>query len=261
MSGAPVILDAVNSDRPESGAQDPSGALRLLAVVLLLLVLASGAGAVYNWWTHNHSASLALASVAASLMLALAASLALRQNVELIRATAREAEASRTIADEMRHDRELSFKPALTVRFAREFDTASNASGSYSTPSVPRFVVKNIGTGPAFNLSFCGCRRSTDPPDHLWISEERQGLAANDEWRIFGGFVSQPDAVALHGAQRYRCVVVDLLQSGNELAFAIRYDDWFGKHYRSPGGREQSAPAEWDGKQGTIGQPDWMQCQ
>jgi hypothetical protein len=263
VAGAPVILNAVNSDQRESGALRRA-ALSILAVVLLLFVLAAGAGALYDLSTHNDSAGLALASVAASLMLALAASLALRQNVELIRATAREAEASRTIADEMRRDRELSFKPALTVRFVQEHDTAPNFSGIYSAPAVPKFIVKNIGTGPAFNLNFCGCsRRSSQPLDHIWISDERQGLATNEEWRIFGGFTSElgRGAVALQRGQRFRCVVDDLLAGGGEVVFAVRYDDWFGKHYRSPGGPEQSAPTEWDGTQGTIGQPDWMRCQ
>ena len=251
----------MSSDQPAFGPKDSKAALGVLVVVLLVLVVASGGSALYDWWTNNDSASLALASIAASLMLALAASLALRQNVELIRATAREAEASRTIAHEMRQDRELSFKPALTVRFAREFDTAPDASGTHSARPEPRFIVKNIGTGPAFNLSFSACRRPTDPPDHLWIADERQGLAANDEWRIFGGFASQQDAAALHRGQLFRCVVEDLLERGGELVFAVRYDDWFGKHYRSPGGPEQLAPIEWDGTQGTIGQPDWMRCQ
>ena len=249
------------SDNEEESGSLSRRALTSLAVVLLLVAVATGVGALLDLSTHDDSAGFALASLAASLMLALAATLALRQNVELIRATAKEAEASRTIAEEMRRDRELAFKPALTVAFAYEFDTAPNASGGYSAPPVPRFVVKNIGTGPAFNLSFCGRRIAGDPPAHSWISVERQGLATNDEWRIPGVFRPGGNSAALQDAQRFRCLVDDLLQAGDELVSAVRYDDWFGKHYRSPGGQKQSAPIEWDGKLGMLDQPDWMRCQ
>ena len=122
------------SDNEEESGSLSRRALTSLAVVLLLVAVATGVGALLDLSTHDDSAGFALASLAASLMLALAATLALRQNVELIRATAKEAEASRTIAEEMRRDRELAFKPALTVAFAYEFDTAPNASGGYRLP-------------------------------------------------------------------------------------------------------------------------------
>jgi len=42
--------------------------------------------------------------------------------------------------------------------------------------------------------------------------------------------------------------------------FAVRYDDWFGHHRRSPGDPNHDDPARWRGMPGSVDQPDWMRC-
>ena len=255
-------VEPMEHNHPPSGARSPRpDALSLLAVVLAVLVVVAVIVALYEWYARDGPSSLALASIAASLTLALAAVLALRQNVALISASGKAADASHRMAEEMLRDRELAYRPALIVRFGREFDTLPNATGGYSAPPVPRFTIKNIGTGPAFNVRFCASRLPTKSAGYLWISDELQGLAPDDEWKVFGGFSEPPDPEQAHRAQRFRCLIDDLLPNAVEQVCAVRYDDWFGNHYRSPGTADQSAPAEWHGGQGIHGQPNWMQCQ
>jgi hypothetical protein len=65
---------------------------------------------------------------------------------------------------------------------------------------------------------------------------------------------------------RYNCIVTDITAGVSEVVFAVRYEDWFGNHYRVTGTRvggmpSDGKPDEWRGHQGTIGQPDWLTCE
>lgn len=226
--------------------------LRAILAVLGLAIFGAAALAVHQWATANPTSSLAVVGVMATLALAFAAVLTLEQNRSLVRAATDEAAASRETVDEMRREREWAYKPWLVIR--RE--SVRESSGFHSE----YFIVRNIGTGPALDIKFCAHRFSGDPSEHQWLSVEAPGIAPNGEERLYVAYkrVSQPDGSR---PDRYRCIVDEWLVAEGQEVFAVRYEDWFGTHYRAPGGPGKPLPEQWRGQQGTADQPDWLRCQ
>lgn len=121
------------------------------------------------------------------------------------------------------------------------------------------FVIRNIGTGPALDVKLCVHRLSGDPSEHQWFSAEAPGIAPNGEERFDAAYkpFAEPDG---RRPDRYRCIVDEWPVYEGKEVFAVRYQDWFGTHYRAPGGPDNPIPGSWRGQEGTVGQPDWLRC-
>jgi hypothetical protein len=146
---------------------------------------------------------------------------------------------------EMRRDREAAYRPWLVMARVR---VGEDTTGKYRARIY--FVVKNIGTGPAVNIALC---RRDDIG--LLSSHEVQGLRAGEEVR----FETAPEPDFGQGG-RFKCIVDDWEPVEEVDVMVARYDDWFGTHYRSPGGPLQLSPNVWREDDGTP-KPSWMGCQ
>lgn len=235
-----------------------------LAIVLVALAVGALGLVGYLWQANDHTGSLTAASAMATFVLASVAVLTLRQNDKLVRAaideatatreqataSAVQATASRETVEEMRREREWAYRPLLTV-------SERNIRGSELSHT--ELVVRNIGTGPALNVCLAGHQFIGDPPGHRWLSEYSQGIAPGAEL-TFGTWLYSDDATTGEPrSDRYRCIVDDLVQVGSEEIVAVRYDDWFGTHYRS-GGPTGQATEEYRGHGSVIDAPSWMRC-
>jgi len=245
--------------------------LRIVALLLVLATIGAGLLAGYLWIQGDRTGSLASATVMATFALAAVALLTLRQNerlvqqnAELVRAASEEATAtrdqagaskdqataSRETVEEMRREREWAYKPLLVV-------IRRPIKGSELTLS--QYVVQNIGTGPALNVRLAAHRFAGDPAGHTWLSAETPGIAPGGE-DAFGTWNYGGDAEpGQPRPDRYRCIVDEWQASEGEEVVAVRYDDWFGTHYRS-GGPSNHPTEEYRGHQTTIDAPDWVRC-
>jgi hypothetical protein len=244
--------------------------LRSVLLLLGLAVLAAVGAAAYVGYWGDKTGGLALVSVAATLALAFAAVLTLQQNRAIVstasaqaKAATDEATASRETVEEMRNQRRLAYRPWLVI--TQEW--VRNDSGVASPPS-HYFVVTNIGTGPAVNIRLNAYRFDDATPDgaygsgsaarRLWVSAETGGVGPGGEWRVYQGW-SEDAEIDEKRPDRFRCLVEDFLADGATDAAAVRYEDWFGSTYRSPGGVGHPSPVEWQGHaEGEA--PDWMRC-
>jgi hypothetical protein len=226
-------------------------ALRIILGLLAAGFVAMCAIALYEWMVATDpTGSLAAVGVMATFAVAFAAVLALDQNRSLVKAATDEARASADAVSEMQRQREWSFKPSLAVSPGWR-PTESNRFG------VQFWRVRNIGTGPAFNVKLCGHRRPAGEgvrPSE-WMAGECMGLAPNGEHE----FVQQWQTVP-HDSRpdRYRCLLGDWWQQEDDMIVAVRYEDWFGTHYRASPMLER--PDEWRGHPSEAGAPDWLRC-
>lgn len=218
--------------------------LRIIAGLLVLGALAMAGAAAYEWhWATDPTGSLAAVGVAATFLVALAAVLAIDQNRALVKASTDEARASSETVVEMQRQRESAFKPAVIIE--------TTIRGN-----VEHFVVRNIGTGPAFNLRLSGHWFGGNPGDHRWMWWSAMGLAAGEE-AVFPALWATK--TRQQDADKYRCVVERWVASNPEQAkAAVRYDDWFGTHYRASSLSE--APDEWRNSTTLVDTPDWLRC-
>lgn len=247
----------------------------LSALAIVLVVLAVGAlGLVgYLWQANDHTGSLTAASAMATFVLASVAILTLRQNGKLVSAATDEAtatreqagaskdqaSASRDTVDEMRQEREWTYKPALVLTT----ETRTSARDiSYQWEAV---VVWNIGTGPAFNVRLAvhaPAREATNwraASEHHWLSAEWPGLPAGGKVELSIADLSDSSETDEPRPDRYRCIVDDVQSMSGEDVFAVRYDDWFGTHYLSTGPNIK-AGEEYRGDGSVIAAPNWMRC-
>jgi hypothetical protein len=244
--------------------------LRAILLLLGLAVLAAVVAAAYVGYWGDKTGGLALVSVAATLALAFAAVLTLQQNRAIVsaasaqaKAATDEATASRETVEEMRNQRRLAYRPWLVI--TQEW--VRNDSGSLRSSQY--FVVTNIGTGPAVNVKLRAHKFVEPTPDdpygsgssarRLWLSAESGGIAPGSEWRVHQAWAEVGE---IDGKQpdRMRCLLDDLLVADPTYAAAVRYGDWFGSVYRSPGAHGDPSPVEWpDGADGDP--PDWLRCQ
>lgn len=224
------------------------GVLVALGTAIVVLLLA----ALTVWGGGDSTASLAMVGVVATLALAFAAVLTLEQSRSLVKAATDEATASREIVDEMRRERDWSYKPWLVIR-------RGYVEGDLPWTGASYFYVRNIGTGPAVNVKLCAHAFRGEPPTHQWLWGEAQGIAPNEEEHFLATYRGAEPSGAR--PDRYRCIVDDWRVSPDGEVVAVRYEDWFGRFYRSPGGPDHPLPDEWRGQQGTAEQPDWLRCQ
>lgn len=236
-------------------------ALRTILVVLGLFIVGALLVAVYQGAAGNDTISLAVVGVMATLALAFAAVLTLEQNRSLVKAAAEEAVASREqavasqeIVEEMRREREWAYKPMLVI--TRGYLDPPPTGFEQMRPPLPAFIVRNIGTGPALNVALGA---HTFSGEHRWLSASVPGLAPGAEERVAIVYRRDPQPDG-YSPDRYRCLVDEWPVAKGEEAVAVRYEDWFGTHYRSAGGPRLPHPNEWRGQPGTMDQPAWLRC-
>lgn len=242
---------------------------RLLSgLAIVLVALAAGALVLvgYLWQADDHTGSLTAASAMATFVLASVAVLTLRQNDKLVRVAIDEATATREQAvaskdqatasqqavAEMQRGREWAYKPALVLA---KVTRTSEGKPFFQSRNV---VISNIGTGPAFNIRLAvhtparAAFGEEEARDHSWLSAEWQGLPAGGDLERS---LSRP--FAEEGREdRYRGIVDDVPSQDGEVVFAVRYDDWFGNHYRVIGPAIRPAE-EYRGHPSEAGAPDW----
>jgi len=252
--------------------------LRTILVILGVSIVGLLMLALYQWFGGDKTASLALTGVMATFALAFAAVLTLEQNRSLVKAAADQATASRDAVDqdrallkassdqaaaswqtveEMKHERELAYKPLLVVTQG-PYDP-QGTSRTHLGLSIGAFIIRNIGTGPALNVAFCAQGFDGEPATLKWVSAQFPGMAVGTEERVPKFFGHEPSPGGIR-PDRYRCLVEDWQWGDDGLVFAVRYEDWFGTHYLSPGGPQSHKPAEWRGAIGVVDQPNWMRC-
>jgi hypothetical protein len=227
------------------------GVLTLLVVLSILVVSL----VIYFWVDDDRAASMAALAIVPTTALAFAAALAYQQNARLVEAATQEATearkqamattdqaiASRQAVDEVRNDREWAYRPLLVI------------TGAQSGSSV-FVVVTNIGTGPALNVRLAAHKIYPE----AWQSWELPDLAPRGEAKVFLDFSSS----ASDGSpqpNRYRCIVDDLPVAAHQPAAAVRYEDWFGAHYRS-GGPPEHDKKTWRAHSSLKGAPPWVRC-
>jgi hypothetical protein len=206
----------------------------------------------------------------ATFVLAAVAVLTLRQNGKLVSAAMDEATATReqavaskdqatasqqTVA-EMQREREWAYKPAVVLTKA----TRSSESHIFIRWQV--VVLSNIGTGPAFNVRLAvhvpakEADGEREAREHRWVSAEWQGLPAGGEVEhTISGGMSEADSKGPR-PDRYSGIVDDVQSMDGEAVYAVRYDDWFGNHYRVIGPTIRPAD-EYRGHPSEASAPDW----
>ena len=210
--------------------------------------------------TKDPTAQAAIATAGATLALAAVAVLTFGQQTDLLEANrslvematkevaeARaQTEALLASVDESRREREWAYKPLLITTYRVVPD-----------PMVigRRFVVTNVGRGPALNVRLCAHEMSGEPLGHEWASGHLDAIApgaSEEAWATMGQDQTN---------QRYRCVVDDLVvQEPKTLVTAVAYEDWFHTHYRQPGSHADAFPVEWWGEPSVVDAPDWLRC-
>jgi len=235
----------------------------IVAPALVVAIFIAGVLAIRQWTLGDEAGSLALVTIAATLTLALAAILALRQNVTLIdaaieeaKAATQQAKASNETVMEMERQRELAYRPWL-VYAGRRVDPGGS-TGSITVMPTERLVVKNIGTGPALDVCLAAVR-TTREGARAFQAHTIGGIAAGDEWDVHSLYLESANATGPR-PDRYRCLVDDLAIDEVGEVVAVRYEDWFGNHYRSPGSQTDAKPVVWVGDRTLKDAPDWLRC-
>ena len=227
-----------------------------VGVVLGACGVGTAALAVILWVSGDYTGSLAALTAMGTFALASVAVLTYGQNRALVRAATDEAAASRDSVEEMRREREWAYRPHLVVRRGYS-ETRSDRGGLPVRYEL--FFIRNLGTGPALNVRFGAHTFTGDPPAHRWLSWENPGIAPGGEEQVARRYGPNP-----HDARpdRYRCLVDQWQVSKDEEVFAVRYEDWFGTHYRASGGTAvEPQVLEWRGHPSLADAPDWLRCQ
>lgn len=157
----------------------------------------------------------------------------------------------------MRRERELAYKPLLVITTGY-LDPPPAGVERIGFPPLA-FVIRNIGTGPALNIAFCAQAFQGSPQELNWISAEYPGISAGAEEKV-GMFYRRDPEPDRPRPDRYRCLIEGWPWLDDGVVFAVRYEDWFGTHYLSPGGPQMPSTAEWRGQRGTVDQPGWLRC-
>jgi hypothetical protein len=123
------------------------GALAFIASVVLAIITRGVANAT------KQAAQATQRSAEATETAAKATETAAKATQDEAAATRDEAEASKAVVDEMRHDRELAYRPYISWRLT---EATTNAPGGpvIDLPTSPRVVGANFGRGPAL---YCLC--------------------------------------------------------------------------------------------------------
>jgi hypothetical protein len=170
--------------------------------------------------------------------------------LDMAKAAALQADASGISVAEMQMQRQLANRPWLVLE-GRHIDHAGGPLGS------DYWTINNIGTGPAVNVCLSAVQTLMHQDRHIehrWMSHSVGGIAAGSSWSVYLRFNAGD-------AQRYRCVTDDLgFAEPNDEIVGIRYEDWFGNHYRSPGSQRDVKPQVWTGQPTEIDAPDWLRC-
>lgn len=132
-------------------------------------------------------------------------------------AAARSVEASETVIYEMRRDRELEYRPRLTVELA--------ARPTSQDTSVVVATIVNVGRGPALNCAF-NASRIGPAGEWEWWTEGPFDLGAGATLGFEAWFDRGPEG------QRFR-VVTDGLATVGDLVAAVAYEDLVGTRYRT----------------------------
>lgn len=245
--------------------------LSILAIVLVALAAGALVLVGYLWQTDDHTGSLTAASAMATFVLASVAVLTLRQNDKLVHAAIDEATAtreqataskdqamaSRETVEEMRLEHERAYKPAIVVAVEKR-----HYEGGPIGITKQMAVLRNIGTGPAFNVRLAvhrpakGASEGKEATEHRWLSSEWQGMMAGGESEFPLTDLSGGPKTEGPRPDRYRGIVDDVQSMDGEAVYAVRYDDWFGNHYRVIGPAIRPAE-EYRGHPSEASAPDW----
>lgn len=179
-----------------------------------------------GWFLEHDFATSA--SAAATILLASVALASLMESRRL-------AEASAKTAAE---DREWRLRPLLVV----------DAVGD-------RWCLRNVGQGPALNVRFAahryGSPSAVGGEVHEWASQMLRPIGVDGKVPVTATYGVAGEPV------KFRPVVEDAIVGHDTPVAAVRYDDWFGNHYRSSSRSREIRPADWL-KGSPEPMPAWM---